>query len=306
MTRYLITRLFQSAIAIVGIMVVVFFILRITGDPVWLMLPPEATQEDYLAMKKALGMDRPLHEQFVQYMLSAAQGDFGKSLRFRGQSALDLVVERFPATIELATAALLISLTFALPLGIIAAVKRHSIWDNLASLLAVIGQAMPNFWLALMMISIFSVQMGILPTSGRSGFKSIILPAITLALFNLARTTRIVRSSMLEVMGEDYIRTARAKGQKERVVILSHALRNALLPVITLVGLDFGTLLGGAVVTETVFAWPGIGFLAIGSIYVRDFPVVQAVVFFTALFFVLINLIVDVFYSVLDPRIRIG
>jgi len=306
MTRYLVTRFFQSLIAILGIMIVVFFILRITGDPVWLMLPPEATQEDYLAMKKALGMDRPLQEQFFQYMFNAAQGDFGKSLRFRGQSALDLVVERFPATIELATAALLISLIFALPLGIIAAVKRHSIWDNFASILAVIGQAMPNFWLALMLISIFSVQMGILPTSGRSGVKSIILPAVTLALFNLARTTRIVRSSMLEVLGEDYVRTARAKGQKERVVILSHALRNALLPVVTLIGLDFGTLLGGAVVTETVFAWPGIGYLAIGSIYVRDFPVVQAVVFFTALFFVSINFMVDVLYSILDPRIRLG
>jgi peptide/nickel transport system permease protein len=306
MTRYLVSRLIQSVIAIIGIMVVVFFILRLTGDPVWLMLPPEATQEDYEAMKTFLGMDRPLHEQFLTYMWNAAQGDFGKSLRFRGQSALGLVVERFPATIELATVALLISITFAFPLGIIAAVKRHSIWDNVASILAVIGQAMPNFWLALMFISIFSVQLGILPTSGRSGVKSIILPALTLALFNLARTTRIVRSSMLEVLGEDYVRTARAKGLRERAVVLTHAMRNAMLPVVTLIGLDMGTLLGGAVVTETVFAWPGIGFLAIGSIYVRDFPVVQAVVFFTALFFVVINLIVDVIYSFLDPRIRLG
>ena len=305
MARYLTTKLIQSLIALIGIMVVVFFILHLTGDPVWLMLPPEASQEDYLAMKKALGMDRPLHEQFVQYMWNAAHGDFGKSLRFRGQSALNLVVERFPATLELAAVALAISVLVSFPLGLIAAVKRHTIWDNIASVVALVGQAMPNFWLALMMISVFAVQLGVLPSSGRMGPKSIILPAVTLALFNLARTTRIVRSSMLEVLNEDYVRTARAKGQRERVVILSHAFRNALLPVVTIIGLDFGTLMGGAVVTETVFAWPGIGFLAIGSIYVRDFPVVQAVVFFTALFFLVINLIVDVLYGFLDPRIRL-
>jgi ABC-type dipeptide/oligopeptide/nickel transport system permease component len=305
MARYLAHRVFRSAAAILGILVVVFFILHLTGDPVRLMLPPQASEEDYVAMKKALGMDKPLGEQFVHYMLGALHGDFGKSLRFRGQSAMELVTERFPATVQLALAALAISVALSLPLGVIAAVRRHSLWDNLAMTLALVGQAMPNFWLALLFISVFAVKLRWLPSSGRSGPDSLILPALTLALFMVARTTRLVRSSLLEVMGEDYIRTARGKGLAEVAVILRHALRNAALPVVTIIGLDLGTLMGGAVVTETVFAWPGIGFLAVGSIYVRDFPVVQAVVFFTALFFVVINLAVDLLYSVLDPRIRV-
>jgi ABC-type dipeptide/oligopeptide/nickel transport system permease component len=306
MARYLAHRVFRSAAAILGILVVVFFILHLTGDPVRLMLPPQASEEDYVAMKKALGMDKPLGEQFVHYMLGALHGDFGKSLRFRGQSAMELVTERFPATVQLALAALAISVALSLPLGVIAAVRRHSLWDNLAMTLALVGQAMPNFWLALLFISVFAVKLRWLPSSGRSGPDSLILPALTLALFMVARTTRLVRSSLLEVMGEDYIRTARGKGLAEVAVILRHALRNAALPVVTIIGLDLGTLMGGAVVTETVFAWPGIGFLAVGSIYVRDFPVVQAVVFFTALFFVVINLAVDLLYSVLDPRIRVA
>lgn len=306
MVRYLAHRLFRSAVAIVGILIVVFFILHLTGDPVRLMLPPQASEEDYVAMKKALGMDKPLSEQFLHYMLGALRGDFGKSLRFRGQSAMELVTERFPATLQLAVAALLISVVVSVPLGLIAAVKRYSIWDNLAMSIALIGQAMPNFWLALLLISVFAVKLQWLPSSGRSGAHSLILPAVTLALFMVARTTRLVRSSMLEVLGEDYIRTARGKGLHEWAVNVRHALRNAALPVVTVIGLDLGTLMGGAVVTETVFAWPGIGFLAVGSIYVRDFPVVQAVVFFTALFFVVINLVVDLLYGVLDPRIRLG
>lgn len=306
MAHYIINRLLQSVIALIGIMVVVFFILHLTGDPVRLMLPPEASEGDYQAMKVALGMDKPLGEQFLHFMWGAAHGDFGKSLRFRGQSALELVVARLPATLELAGAALGLSLLFSLPLGVIAAIKRHSIMDNIAMVIALIGQAIPNFWLALMLITVFAVNFGVLPSSGRSGFKSLILPAVTLALFMIGRTTRVVRSSMVEVLGEDYVRTARGKGLSERKVVLRHALRNAALPVVTIIGLDFGTLMGGAVVTETVFAWPGIGFLAVGSIYVRDFPVVQAVVFFTALFFVLVNLVVDVLYSYLDPRIRVG
>ena len=305
MVHYITSRLLQSVIALIGIMVVVFFILHLTGDPVRLMLPPEASEGDYQAMKVALGMDRPLGEQFLRFMWGAAHGDFGKSLRFRGQSALELVVERFPATFELAGSALALSLLVSLPLGVIAAIKRHSIVDNIAMVIALGGQAMPNFWLALMLITVFAVKLGVLPSSGRSDLKSLILPAVTLALFMIARTTRVVRSSMLEVLGEDYVRTARGKGLSEDKVILRHSLRNAALPVVTIIGLDFGTLMGGAVVTETVFAWPGIGFLAVGSIYVRDFPVVQAVVFFTALFFVLVNLVVDVLYSYLDPRIRL-
>lgn len=305
MARYLAHRLLRSAVAIFGILVVVFFILHLTGDPVRLMLPPQASEEDYRAMKQALGMDKPLGEQFVHYMVGALHGDFGKSLRFRGQSATELVTERFPATIQLALAALAISVVISVPLGIIAAVRRHSLWDNLAMSIALVGQAIPNFWLALLLISVFAVQLRWLPSSGRTAVQSLVLPALTLALFMVARTTRLVRSSMLEVMGEDYIRTARGKGLAEWVVVVRHGLRNAALPVVTIIGLDLGTLLGGAVVTETVFAWPGIGYLAVGSIYVRDFPVVQAVVFFTALFFVLINLAVDLLCGALDPRIRL-
>ncbi len=304
MVHYITSRLLQSVIALIGIMVVVFFILHLTGDPVRLMLPPEASEGDYQAMKVALGMDKPLGEQFLRFMWGAAHGDFGKSLRFRGQSALELVVERFPATLELASAALGLSLLLSLPLGVIAAIKRHSIIDNIAMTVALVGQAMPNFWLALMLITVFAVKFGVLPSSGRSGPKSLILPAVTLALFMIARTTRVVRSSMLEVLGEDYVRTARGKGLSETTVILRHALRNAVLPVITIIGLDFGTLMGGAVVTETVFAWPGLGRLLYQSLLARDYPVLMGMFIVVSVMVILAMLVTDLTYVILNPRIR--
>ena len=306
MLGYIISRLLQAIVVILGILLLVFVIIHLTGDPVLLMLPPEASAEDVERMRVQMGFDRPLPERFLRFLAGATRGDFGESLRYRGQPALAQVVQRFPATLELAAATMAWSLPLSFLLGTIAALRRYSLMDNLAMLIALLGQSLPSFWLGLMLILIFSVQLSLLPSSGRGGIEHVILPAVTLGSFFMARTTRLVRSGMVEVLEQDYIRTARAKGLVEKVIILRHALKNAAIPVVTIVGLDIGTLLGGAVITETVFAWPGIGRLAIDSILSRDFPVVQADVFFIALTFVGINLIVDILYTWLDPRVRIS
>ena len=230
-------------------------------------------------------------------------GDLGRSLRYR-QPALPLVLERLPATAELALAALFVSLLVAIPAGVISAVRRDTAYDNLTMLGALFGQSMPVFWLGIMLILIFSVRLELLPTSGRGGLDHLILPAVTLGLYSTARVTRLVRAGMLDVIGQDYIRTAQAKGLPDRRVIVKHALRNTLIPVVTIIGLELGTLLGGAVITETIFAWPGIGRLAVTAIFQRDYPLVQATVLVTALVFVLSNLLVDLLYGWLDPRIR--
>lgn len=306
MVAYVLSRLLQACIVVFGVMLLVFFIVHLTGDPVRIMLPPEATQEDVERLRVQMGMDKPVPEQFVRFMAGAVHGDFGESLRYRGQPALTQVTERFGATLELALATLAWSLPMSMFLGMIAALKRYSIVDNLAMLVALLGQSLPSFWLGLMLILIFSAQLNWLPSSGRGGLQNVILPAITLGSFFMARNTRLVRSGMTEVLDQDYIRTAHAKGLRRRVVVLRHALKNAAIPIVTLVGLDIGALLGGAVITETVFAWPGIGRLAIESILNRDFPVLQADVFFMALCFVGINLLIDILYTWLDPRVRIS
>jgi ABC-type dipeptide/oligopeptide/nickel transport system permease component len=215
-------------------------------------------------------------------------------------------MERMPATLELAFASLAISVVLALPLGIISATKRGTIYDNVSMLGALIGQSMPNFWLGIMLILVFGVTLQWLPISGRGGIDHLVLPAVTLAVFPLARNTRLIRSSMLEVLRQDYLRTARAKGLRETSVLVSHALRNAMIPVVTVVGMQFGTLLGGAVITETIFAWPGVGRLTVQSIYNKDFPVIQAAVTILALIFIFLNLIIDILYTYLDPRIRLN
>jgi len=305
MLTYIISRLLQSIVVILGVLLLVFFIVHLTGDPVRIMLPPEANQEDVERLRVQMGLDRPLPEQFIRFLGGAARGDFGESLRYRGQPALKQVVQRFPATLTLAAATLAWSLPAALLLGTIAAVRRNSVIDNLATVTALLGQSLPSFWLGLMLILTFAVQLGLLPSSGYGKFQHVILPAFTLGAFFTARNTRLVRSGMSEVLEQEYIRTARAKGLGERIVLVRHALKNMAIPVVTLVGLDIGQLLGGAVVTETVFAWPGIGRLAIDSILNRDFPVLQADVFFIALAFVGINLFIDVCYTWLDPRVRV-
>lgn len=305
MAAYIISRLLQSIVVILGVLLLVFFIVNLTGDPIRIMLPPEANQEDVERLRVQMGLDKPLPEQFVRFLAGAARGDFGESLRYRGQPALRQVTQRFPATLTLAVVTLAWSLPAALILGTIAAVRRNSILDNLATLTALLGQSMPSFWLGLMLILVFAVQFGLLPSSGYGGPLHVVLPAFTLGAFFTARNTRLVRSGMSEVLEQDYIRTARAKGVGERIVLVRHAFKNMAIPVVTMVGLDIGQLLGGAVVTETVFAWPGIGRLAIDSILNRDFPVLEADVFFIALAFVGINLFVDVCYTWLDPRVRV-
>lgn len=303
MRRFVVRRLVQAVLVVFGVSLVVFCVVRLSGDPTYLMLSPNATEEDRRRFARELGLDRPLYVQYIVFVQRAVGGDFGRSLRYN-QSALALVLERLPATLELSLAALLVSLVVAIPAGVVSALRRGTPVDNLTMLGALFGQSMPVFWLGIMLILLFSVRLPVFPTSGRGTVAHLILPAVTLGLYSTARVTRLVRAGMLEVIGQEYIRTAWAKGLTDRVVIYKHALRNTLIPVVTIVGLELGTLLGGAVITETVFAWPGIGRLAVTAIFQRDYPVVQAAVCVTALVFVLSNLLVDLVYGWLDPRIR--
>jgi ABC-type dipeptide/oligopeptide/nickel transport system permease component len=303
MLGYVVRKVFHTAFVALGVVTLVFAALRLSGDPAATMLPGDASVEELVALRHQLGLDRPLWLQYVQFLGGALTGDFGTSFRHQ-QPALPLVLERLPATLELAGAALALAVVLALPLGILAAVHRGRLLDVLAMAFAVVGQATPYFWMGIMLILVVSVELGWLPTSGRGGLERLILPTVTLGTHFAASLARLTRTSMLEVLGQQFVTTARAKGLSERSVVLAHALKNAAVPVVTLIGLQFGTLLGGAVVTETIFAWPGVGRLAVQSVFVRDYPVVQAGVFVLALTFVAINLLVDLLYGVLDPRIR--
>jgi peptide/nickel transport system permease protein len=304
-TTYLVARLVQAVVVVLGVLFIVFAILQLTGDPAALMLPPEATLADIERFRRQMGFDRPLVEQFVRFLGGAVRGDFGRSLRYRDQPAWEVVIERVPATLELTAATLAWSIPVAFVLGLISAIRRATVGESAAMVTALVGQSMPSFWLGLMLILVFSVQWNLLPSSGRGTVWHVILPALTLGAFFMARLTRLVRSGLLDVLGQDYIRTARAKGVAEALVVVRHALKNAAIPIVTIIGLDVGALLGGAVITETVFAWPGVGRLAIDAIQVRDFPVVQADVFLLAVAFVGINFFVDVIYTWLDPRVRL-
>jgi len=305
MKTYLVRRLLHSLLVLFGVSLVVFLILHLTGDPTLLLLPPDATAEEIQRFRQAMGFNDPVLVQYLRFLRGAVRGDFGDSLR-HGEPAFSLVTERLPATLELAAAALLVALCLAIPAGIISAVKRNTVLDYATTVIALLGQSMPTFWLGIMLILIFSVQLSLFPSSGRGNLEHLVLPAITLGLFTTARITRLTRSGMLEVLGQDYIRTARAKGVNERPVIWKHALKNASIPIVTIVGIELGTLLGGAVITETIFAWPGVGRLSVQAIFNRDYPVVQAAVFLLASTFVLVNLVVDIMYTYLDPRIRLG
>ena len=302
MAGFLLKRLAQAVIVIGAVVFIVFIMMFLSGNPALLLLPPDASREDILEFSRQMGFDRPMWEQFFSFVGNLLHGDFGRSWRFQSP-ALPLVLERFPATIELALASLGLSLIVAVPIGVISAVKRNTVFDGAAMVFALLGQSTPAFWLGIMLILVFAVQFGILPTSGREGLASLVLPAATLGLTLAGRTARLVRSSMLEVLNEDYIKTARAKGLAEWRVIGKHALKNALLPVVTVIGLELGHLLGGAVIVETVFAWPGIGLLAVQAVGGRDYPVVQAVIIIAALVFIATNLLIDLLYTWLDPRI---
>ena len=302
--RYLVERSLHSLALLVGVSLVVFLLLHIVpGDPAQVLLGDQATPQRVVEVRRALGLDRPLPEQYWRFVSRAVQGDFGQSIRAM-RPVLPYVVERLPATLELAAGALLISTGLGIPLGVLAAARRHSIWDRLSMSLALAAQSAPNFWVGLILIALFSVKLGVLPVSGRGGLGHLVLPSVTLAIFFVGLVVRLTRSGMLEVLAQDYVRTAGAKGLPERLVIFRHALKNAMIPIVTVLGLQIGTLLGGAVVTETVFAWPGMGQLAVQAIYQRDYPVVQCIVLLLGGGFVLINWAVDVSYSFLDPRIQ--
>jgi peptide/nickel transport system permease protein len=305
MKGFVLHRLFQALIVVWGISLITFSLLHLFRDPALILLPPEATKEDVALLRKEMGLDRPLIVQYGKFLAGMVQGDFGKSFVAQ-RPALSLVLERMPMTLWLAASGLLLALIISIPLGVLAAVRRNRIQDHSASVLAVLGQAMPLFWLDIMLIIIFAVKLRMLPASGAGSFRHIILPATGIAVSLLPILMRLTRSRMIEILSQDYIRTARAKGLGERAVLFRHALRNALIPVITILGFQFGMLLGGAVITETIFAWPGVASLVVESIFNSDFPVVQAAVAVFAILIVMANLITDIAIAWLDPKVRFG
>lgn len=307
---FAVRRVMSSLVVIVAIPIVVFFLARLTGDPVPLIVAgaPTMTDEQVTALRQALGFYGPLHEQFATFLTRAIVGDFGTSI-WQGRPAFELVFDRLPATALLAGAAFAFSLAVGLPVGALAARWHRRGFDRAVMLLALVGQSVPNFWLGLMLILVFAVGLGWLPTSGfgetwQSRPAHMVLPAVTLGLFGVARLARLTRSALLEVLGQDYIRTARGKGLRESVVFQRHALRNGLIPIVTILALDLGALLSGAVVTETIFAWPGAGRLMFQAIEQRDFPVIQAGVVVIAVIYTILNLSADLLYAAIDPRIR--
>jgi peptide/nickel transport system permease protein len=302
---YLARRLTWSLAVLLGITLAVFLVVHMSGDPAALYMGPEGTKEDYEILRTALGFHRPLPEQYGRFLLRAVQGDFGRSLRHR-QPTLPLVLERFPATITLALAAMALAAALALPLGVLAAVRRGSLVDSAAMVLALAGQCMPTFWLGILLILAFAVHLRWVPVYGGEGVATLVLPAATLGAWAMARTARITRSSMLEVLNQEFLRTARAKGVGELAVVLRHALRNGAIPIVTALGLELGNLLGGAVITEAVFAYPGVGRLAVEAVINKDVPLIQAVVFAVAATLLLLNVVIDLAYCALDPRVRLG
>ncbi|WP_341282654.1 ABC transporter permease [Paenibacillus sp. FSL H8-0537] len=303
MGKYILRSLLQMVPVLFLISAIVFVLVHVTGDPVNLMLPETATEEDRAVLSKALGLDRPLYVQFGLFLYNAVQGDFGHSFHY-GQSALPLVLERLPASFQLAGAGMLIATLLAIPLGIISALKRNTYLDLFISGLSALGKGMPNFWTGIMLILLFSVILGIFPVSGKGGPEHLVLPAITLGAGIAAQMTRLIRASMLEILNQEYIRTARSKGLLETVVIFKHALRNGLIPVVTIMGLQFTSLIGGTLVTETVFSWPGLGQLLVSAVNTHDMSIVQAAVFVIAIIVLVVNLLTDIVYRYLDPRIK--
>ncbi len=303
MLTYVAKRLLQAVFVLWAVASISFGLTFLSGDPATLMIGDNWTAEQVVNFREYMGFDRPVLVQYGEFLQRLVRGDFGVSVR-QQIPVTRLILERLPATLELAAAALLIIVGVAIPVGVLSAIRRNSLSDRLAMSGALLAQSVPTFWLGIMLILIVGVYLQWLPISGRGTFLHLIMPAVTLATYSTARIARLVRSSMLDVLGNDYIRTAHAKGLSPRKVHYGHALRNALIPVITLLGIEVGSLLGGALITETVFAYPGIGRLTIQAIAARDIPLVQGVITFGAMIFVLVNLLVDLSYSILDPRIR--
>ncbi len=303
MLQFTLRRFIRGLLTLWVVVTLVFFGLRLSGDPVFLMLGDEASPEAITALRSQLGLDEPLPVQYLRYFQTVAQGDFGNSLRER-RPVTEIVAERLPATAELAAAAIMISIVFGIPMGIFAALRRNTAIDRGLMAVAFFGQSAPGFFIGIMLILIFSMQLQILPSSGRGTWQHLLMPAIALSTYGVASLARLTRSATLEVLSKDYVRTARPKGLKESAVQMRHVLRNAAIPVITVLGLQVGLAISGSIVIETVFAWPGMGRLIIGAVSNRDYPVIQMAVLLIAVSVVTINFIIDILYGVIDPRIR--
>lgn len=338
MTRYLLARLVQSVFVVLGVLLMVFLIINLTGDPAAMLMPPGASEDTMRAIRERYGLDKPWPVQLVRFFVGdlfsapagagqtigveisgtgaieakmrplagAIRGDFGDSLRFLGQPAMPIVLERFPFTLQLMLAAAAYSTVLSLLLGTLSAVRPYSAIDQVVRTFAVLNQSIPNFWLGLLLILVFAVHLGVLPAMGYGTWANVVLPAITLGAQSLGRNTRLVRSSVLECLSQDYVRTARAKGVPERVIMAKHVLKNAMMPVVTAWALDVANLFGGAVITESIFGWPGMGRLIVESVTFRDFPTVASAVFFITVVFVVLNLLVDLSYAWLDPRVKLA
>jgi ABC-type dipeptide/oligopeptide/nickel transport system permease component len=302
-TEYLFRRLGLSVVAMVGVVTIVFVLLHASGDPATLLVSQDATQQDIDRIREAYGLDQPLSAQYARFLGRVARGDLGFSYR-QGLPVGELIVERLQATSELALAGLAVAVLLGVPLGLIAAARHGSGLDTAAMTVALLGVSVPSFWLGLLLIIVFGVQLGWLPVSGYGGPRHLLMPAFVLGGFYAAQISRLTRTSLLEVLAQDFVRTARAKGLALRVVLLKHVLRNAALPVLTVLGVDFGRMLGGAVVVETIFAWPGMGRLAVQAVLGRDFPVVQGAAIMGAAVFLAVNLVIDPLYGWVDPRLR--
>ncbi len=305
MLRYFASKLGLSIILLIGVITLAFFMLRVTGDPAALMMPRDASPAQIEAFREAMGFNRPLIVQFWEFISRAALGDYGKSLHYM-TPALPLVLGRMPATVQLATVGLLLALAIGIPLGLIGGFNPGSLPDSIGRLVGLLGQSVPNFWLALILILLFAVQLHWFPTFGRDELKSVVLPAFVLGLPVAGQILRMTRSTVLEVRGEDYIRTARSKGLHSRTIYVKHVLRNVAIPLISVIGVQFGYMLGGSIYIETIYAWPGMGQLLQQAIGWRDFPLVQALAVFTSVVVLALNLATDLAYALLDPRIRYG
>lgn len=303
MSEYLIRRLAFSLTAMLGVITIVFILLHVSGDPASLLVTQDATRQDMERIRRAYGLDRPLSVQYARFMERVARGDLGYSYR-QGVPVTELITEHLGATFELALASLALAIVLGVALGMAAAVRRGSGVDTVAMTVALLGTSMPSFWLGLLLIIIFGVKLGWLPVSGYGGLDHLVMPAFVLGGFYAAQVSRLTRTSLLEVLAQDYIRTGRAKGLRARVVLFKHALRNAALPVLTVLGLSFGQMLGGAIIVESIFAWPGMGRLAVQAVLGRDFPVVQGVAIVGSAVFLAVNLTVDLVYGWVDPRLR--
>ncbi len=303
MQKYLLSRLIQAVFILVGVLVLVFVMVRITGDPVSLMVSREASAEAREEFRHKMGFDRPLVVQFMDFVSGAVVGDFGDSLHFK-DPALPLVLQRLPATIQLATAGLVMAIVVAIPLGLIGGSRPGSLWDTAGRILGLLGQSIPSFWLALLFIFFFAVKLGWFPSFGRDELKSIVMPGFVMGFGGMGALVRLTRSAVLEIRGEDYVRTAYSKGLDPRRIYVRHVLRNAAIPLISVIGVTFGYSLGGSIYIETIFSWPGMGQLIEQAIGWRDYPLIQAIAFFTSVVVVLLNLLTDVAYALIDPRIR--